>query len=83
MKRWEKEGVMESHPQEHQLWNVPILLKMGIDLWRLQVWEQLLTNFLYLRFAFTLQDELVPMLSENFIYILNRWSRIRSLCLFD
>ena len=37
MKRWEKEGVIESHPQEYQLWNVPILLKMGIDLWLLQV----------------------------------------------
>ena len=32
MKRWEKEGVMESHPQEHQLWNAPILMKMGMVL---------------------------------------------------
>ena len=41
-----------------------------------------LTNFLYLRFAFTLQENLVPMLSESFTYILNRRSRICSLCPF-
>ena len=60
MKRWEKEDVIESHPQEYQLWDVPILLKMvvsillkiGIDLWLLQVWTQLLTNFLYICFVF-------------------------------
>ena len=39
--------------------------KMGIDVWLLQIWAQLLTNFLYLRLAFTLQDNLVPMLFEN------------------
>ena len=40
MKRWEKESVMESHPQEQQLQNVPIIfLKMGmvLEVWLLQV----------------------------------------------
>ena len=46
--------------------------KMNIDLRLLLIWPQLLTNFLYLRFAFTLQDHLAPMLLENFSYILNR-----------
>ena len=56
--------------------------KVGIDFWLLQIWAQLLTNFLYLRFAFTLQDHLAPMLLENFSYILNRWSCICSHCPF-
>ena len=29
MKHSEKEGVMESDPQEHELWNMSILLKNG------------------------------------------------------
>ena len=49
---------------------------MGIDLWLLQMWAQLLTN---LRFAFALEDHLVPILLENFTYILNRSSCICSL----
>ena len=49
-----EEVVMENYPQEHQLCNVPILLKMGmvLDLRLLQV----LTKCLYQRFAFTLQE---------------------------
>ena len=35
---------------------------MYLDLWLLQIRAQFLTNFLYLRFPFTLQDHLVPML---------------------
>ena len=48
--------------------------KMGMDLRLLQIWLQLLTNLLYLRFAFTLQDQVIyaSMLLENFNYILNR-----------
>ena len=42
---------------------------MGTDL--LQRRAQLLTDFLYLRFAFTLRDHLVPILLEDFTYILN------------
>ena len=57
--------------------------KMGIDLWLLQIWPQLLTNFLYLPFAFTLQNHLVSMLLENFTYIVNRWSRICYHCPLD
>ena len=53
---------------------VRFVKKMNIDLWPLQIWAKLLTKFLYLRFGFTLQDHLVPMLLENFTYILNRWS---------
>ena len=34
MKRWEKESVMDNHPQEHQ---VLVLLKMGIGLLLLQI----------------------------------------------
>ena len=35
MKHYEKEGAMESYLEEHQLWNVPVLLKTAIDLWLL------------------------------------------------
>ena len=45
MECWEKEGVMESYSQEHELFNVSVLLKKtGIDLWLLQLWAQLLSN---------------------------------------
>ena len=42
MKRWEKEDVMEIHLQEHQMWNLSILQKMGmvLELWLIQVWNQ-------------------------------------------
>ena len=42
MKRWEKEGVMEIHLQEHQMWNLSILQKMGmvLELWLIQAWTQ-------------------------------------------
>ena len=33
MKRWEKENVMKSHLQEHQVWNMCVLLKMGIEVY--------------------------------------------------
>ena len=53
-----EEVVMENYPQEHQLCNVPILLKMGmvLDLRLLQLWPRVLTKCLYQRFAFTLQE---------------------------
>ena len=65
MKRWEKEGVKESHRLGHQFWNVPILLKMSkvLALWLLQVSAQLLAN--YLHFSFTLQDPFVPKLTSQ------------------
>ena len=47
---------------------VGFIKKLGIDLWLSQIWAQLLTNFLYLCLAFTLQDHLVPLLLENFIW---------------
>ena len=52
--------------------HIPFVQKIGIGLWLLQILAQLLTNFLYLHFVFTLQDRLVPTLLENFTYILNR-----------
>ena len=51
-------------------------------IWLLPIWPQLLTNFLYLCFAFTVQDHLAPMLLENFTYILNSWSSNCSHCPF-
>ena len=65
MKRWGKEDIMESHSQEHQHWNVPVLLKMGIDLCLLQIWAQLSTNFLNLHFAFTFQDAEMPKVTSG------------------
>ena len=43
MKRWENEGLMESDPQKHQIWNVSIFQKMSmvLDLWLIQTWAQL------------------------------------------
>ena len=70
MKGWKKER--EPSARAVTLKRVHFVKKMGIDVWFLQILAQLLTNFLYLHFAFTLQDHLVPMLFENFTYILNR-----------
>ena len=63
MKRRENKGVMESHPQEHQVWNVSLFQKIGMvsDLW-LYKHEHNRNKLPVL--AFTPQDYLVPM--QNF-----------------
>ena len=55
----------------HFVKKMDIVLKKKMDMAVTNV-RQLLTNFLYLCFAFTLQNHLVPMLLKNFTYILNR-----------
>ena len=47
--------------------------KMGIDLRLLLIWPQLLTNFLYLRFAFTLQDHMTYASMLDSIYALGKF----------
>ena len=47
--------------------------KMGIDLWLLQIWPQLLTNFLYLRFAFTFEDQRIYASMLDSIYAVGKF----------
>ena len=69
-KRWSYGELSTRAPT---LKRVRFVNKMGIDLRLLLIWPQLLTNFLYLRFAFTLQDHMTYASMLDSIYALGKF----------